>query len=96
MKSNFLRMCEHGVVLGHPCVYCAAQEPDREKNRSFGEYVIDSITKQQQLIIDLSALVRRMSYQIKRDGTNDAMVKQSVEFLKKHNLGGSVLCEEGK
>jgi len=34
MLRDSLRMCEHGIVLGHPCVYCAAQEPDREKNRS--------------------------------------------------------------
>ena len=36
MTTSPPRMCEHGIVLGHPCVYCAAQEPDREKNRSFG------------------------------------------------------------
>lgn len=58
---------------------------------SFGERVIDAITKQQQLILDLAALVRRMSYQIKRDGSNDNLVQQSIEFLKKNNLDGEIL-----
>lgn len=46
------------------------------------------------LIADLASLVRRMSYALKRAGTSDALVMQSVEFLKRNNLGGNVLREQ--
>ena len=46
------------------------------------------------LIADLASLVRRMSYALKRAGTNDSLVMQSVEFLKRNNLGGNVLREQ--
>lgn len=49
----------------------------------------------EQLIADLASLVRRMSYQINRDGTNPKLVQQSVEFLKRNGLGGEVLREMG-
>lgn len=45
------------------------------------------------LIADLASLVRRMSYALKRSGGNDKLVFQSVDFLKRHNLSGSILRE---
>ena len=53
-----------------------------------------TIAMSDSLIADLASLVRRMSYALKRAGTNDALVMQSVEFLKRNNLGGNVLREQ--
>ena len=43
------------------------------------------------LIADLASLVRRLGYALKRTGENDKLVHQAVEFLKRHDLGGSVV-----
>ena len=45
------------------------------------------------LILDLASLVRRLSYALKRAGNNDELVRQSVDFLERYNLGGSILRE---
>lgn len=42
---------------------------------------------------DLAAMIRRLSYALKRAGGNDKLVMQSVELLKRHNLGGEVMRE---
>ena len=46
------------------------------------------------LVADLASMIRRMSYALKRSGINDKLVRQSVELLKKHDLGGSILRAE--
>lgn len=48
------------------------------------------------LIQDLASLVRRMSYAIAHSNNKNPLIRESVEFLKKHNLGGSVLREMNK
>lgn len=48
------------------------------------------------LINDLASLVRRMSYAIAHSNNKNPLIRQSVDFLKKHNLGGSVIREMNK
>ena len=48
------------------------------------------------LINDLASLVRRMSYAIARSDNKNPLIRESIELLKKHNLGGSVLREMNK
>ena len=45
------------------------------------------------LIANLASLVRRLSYALKRSGANDKLVAQSVDFLKRYDLGGSIIRE---
>lgn len=45
----------------------------------------------EKLVQELASLVRRLSYVVKRSGLNDGLVHQSVDFLKRFNLGGSVI-----
>ena len=46
------------------------------------------------LIDDLASMIRRLGYALKRSGTNDKLVHQAVEMLKRFNLGGSILREQ--
>ena len=48
------------------------------------------------LIQDLDSLVRRMSYAIAHSDNKNPLIRESVEFLKKRGLGGSVLREMNK
>lgn len=41
------------------------------------------------LIQDLASLVRRMSYAIAHSDNKNPLIRESIELLKKHNLGGS-------
>jgi hypothetical protein len=40
--------------------------------------------------------VRRMSYAIAHSDNKNPLIRESIELLKKHNLGGSVLREMNK
>ena len=50
-----------------------------------------NITVQTDLVENLASLVRRLGYALKRSGENDKLVSQAVQYLKLHNLGGSVI-----
>jgi hypothetical protein len=48
-------------------------------------------TNHSQTVLDLAMMVRRLSYALKRAGTDDKLVMQSVALLKLHELGGSII-----
>jgi len=51
----------------------------------------DKVCAQIKIIEDVAMMGRRLSYALKRAGTNDALVHQCVELFKKYDLGGSIV-----
>lgn len=52
------------------------------------------IAQLQARLSDVASMARRLSYALKRTGTNDKLVQQCVDLLKRYNLGGNILRTE--
>jgi len=51
----------------------------------------DKTCAQTRLIQDLAMMCRRMSYALNRNRVEDTLVRQCIDLLKKHDLGGQVI-----
>lgn len=54
----------------------------------------DRTIEQRRLIEDLASMCRRMSYALNRAGGSDTTVRQCIDLLKRHDLGGSIIRTE--
>lgn len=54
----------------------------------------NKVVEQIAVINDIAMMGRRLSYALKRSGTNDALVTQCVQLFKKHDLGGNIVRAE--